>query len=159
MEITHLILSANTSNNKIHHIFDSFSGLSAPEDLDKPLDKKIMQWEGGDLAIDEGTVRRNLSSFENIKYYKGWIPERFGEVSDIKFSLVHIDVDLYRATLDCLEFFYPRIIPGGLLICDDYGSTACPGAFKAMNEYFEDKREKIAELTTGQAFVIKQATD
>ena len=34
------------------------------------------------------------------KLYRGWIPERFKEVADLRFSLVHIDVDLYRPTLE-----------------------------------------------------------
>ena len=42
------------------------------------------------------------------------------------------------------------------MICDDYGFVTCPGAKKAMDEFFEDKAEPVIMLTTGQAFIIKQ---
>ena len=55
-----------------------------------------------------------------------------------------------------LRFFFERLQPGGLLVCDDYGSFLCPGARRAMDEYFADRPEPIVELPTQQAFVIKR---
>jgi predicted O-methyltransferase YrrM len=85
---------------------------------------------------------------------RGWIPERFDIVSDKTFSIVHIDVDLYQPTRDALEFFYPRLNPGGLMICDDYGSVACPGAKKAVDDFCKRLGKVPAALTTGQAVIF-----
>lgn len=71
------------------------------------------------------------------------------------FALVHVDVDLYQPTLDSLEFFFPRLLPGGILVCDDYGSGSYPGARTAMDEYFSNQLENIIELPQGQGFVQK----
>ena len=46
--------------------------------------------------------------------------------------------------------------PDGMLICDDYGSRKCPGAYKAVNEFMADKPEGILHLPTGQSIVYKQ---
>ena len=100
--------------------------------------------------------RNNLSQFNFVKYYKGWIPDRFSEVQMLTFSFVHIDVDLYQPTLDSIAFFYERLNKGGIMICDDYGFITCPGAKKAMDDFFRDKTEPVIMLTTGQAFIIKQ---
>ena len=80
------------------------------------------------MATPEHTCRDTLKEFERVSYYKGWIPDRFEEVSDRKFSFIHIDVDLHRPTYDSAEFFYERLSPGGIILCDDYGSLLCPGA-------------------------------
>ncbi|MGI9357006.1 MAG: TylF/MycF/NovP-related O-methyltransferase [Rhizobiaceae bacterium] len=140
---------------KDFHIFDSFEGLSEPgkDDLDE---KGATVWEPGELNVPEDVVRRNLSGFgTSIELHKGWIPERFGDVDDERFSLVHIDVDLYEPTYDAVNFFYSRVSPGGVIICDDYGSAYCPGAKKAIDEFFADKPEAVIALPTGQSLVIK----
>jgi O-methyltransferase len=71
-----------------------------------------------------------------------------------RFSFVHLDVDLYQPTMDSLEFFYGKMSPGNIILCDDYGFVTCPGAKKAMDSFFADKPEEIVSLPTGQGFVV-----
>jgi O-methyltransferase len=140
-----------------HHVFDSFEGLSEPDSSDAPKDKRAYKWQKHDLAAPLERVQANLKRFAFVKYYQGWIPERFHEVKDRRFAFVHIDVDLYQPTHDSLAFFYERMIPGGIIICDDYGSTICPGATKAFDEFIADKPERyVVHLTTGQGYIVKQ---
>jgi hypothetical protein len=68
--------------------------------------------------------------------------------------LVHIDVDLYAPTKQSIEYFWDRLLPDGVLICDDFGSINTVGAKKAMVDFFG--RENIIEFSTQQAFVIKR---
>lgn len=134
---------------KIHHMFDSFEGLSTPGGEDGT------HWQLHDLDDSFPSASRVLSGFAKARFYKGWIPTRFPEVTDRTFSFVHIDVDLYQPTRDSIEFFYPRLNPGGILVCDDYGSSVCPGATKAMDEFLRDKPEKMVGLVDCGGFLIK----
>lgn len=136
--------------SKALHVFDSFEGLSKPKNEDGTY------WVAGNLATDEGTCRNNLSQFDFVKYYKGWIPDKFTEVDTTQFCFVHIDVDLYQPTFDAVSFFYERLNKAGILICDDYGFSTCPGAKKAIDDFFADKTETVIMLTTGQGFIIKE---
>jgi O-methyltransferase len=131
------------------HLFDSFAGLSPPAAVDGSY------WQAGDLACTEETARQNLAEFANVLIYPGWIPSRFSAVADRRFCFVHIDVDIYQPTRDSLAFFFPRLQPGGMLVCDDYGFDSCPGARRAMDEFFADRPERIIHLPTGQGLVIK----
>lgn len=137
-------------------IFDSFEGLSDFEENDIPLggikDKEARKKE---FACGEDIVKANLKEFEFIDYKKGWIPERFPETSEHQFSFVHIDVDMYQPILDALEFFYPRMVKGGVIVLDDYGFTYFPGAKKATDEFMKDKNDFFLALASGQAFIIK----
>ena len=151
---TFFLLKAIDDPSRSHHIFDSFAGLSETGDVDAPV-AGIKAWSQGDISVEEQLTRNNLARFPNCRFYKGWIPQRFGEVADRTFALAHIDVDLYRPTLDSLECFYPRMSPGGLIICDDYGFASCPGATKAFDEFFAGRAECVIPIPSGQCLVQK----
>jgi hypothetical protein len=138
-----------------HHVFDSFAGLSEPQTEDKPDGEAAFHWKRGDLSVQEEVVRENLAEFASVEFYRGWVPDRFPEVAERQFAFVHVDVDLYQPTLDTLKFFYPRLMPQGMIVCDDYGFTSCPGAYRAMREFMEDKPERVIHLPTGQGLIIK----
>ena len=77
------------------------------------------------------------------------IPERFAEVENQRFAFVHIDVDLYQLTRDSIEFFYPCLNPGGILLLTIMDSGRVQ-ATAAADEFFADKDEAVANLPTGQ---------
>ena len=86
-------------------------------------------WAAGSLACSPVQVAANLAEFADlVSFHGGWIPERFNDVAEARFCFVHIDVDLLQPTREVLEFFYPRMVAGGLIVCDDYGFDTCPGA-------------------------------
>jgi O-methyltransferase len=143
-----LICAAGAQERRTHHIFDSFEGLSAPGASDG------QHWTPGSMAFAESGVQQNLSGFERVLYHKGWIPARFDDVADVTFAFVHIDVDLAQPTRDSIAFFYPRMSAGGIIVCDDYGFTTCPGATQAIDEFLADKPEKMIRLSGGGGFMI-----
>jgi predicted O-methyltransferase YrrM len=135
---------------RVHHGFDSFAGLSEPSARDGEY------WTAGNLSSPLEAARSNLAEFgEAVQLYTGWIPERFKEAAARRFRFVHIDVDLYEPTRDSLAFFYPRVEPGGIIVCDDYLFNTCPGATAAVDEYLADKPEKMLALSAGGGFLIK----
>lgn len=143
----------------VFHIFDSFEGLSEIESVDRyEYDKRDVESIKKQFSCPSEKVQENLKEFNFIKYYKGWIPERFPEVKDDTFSFVHIDVDLYQPIIDSFEFFYQRLAPGGLMVFDDYGCLKFPGAKKAIDECIS-RYDKVffLPLPSGQAFLIKNS--
>jgi O-methyltransferase len=132
------------------HLFDSFAGLSEPNaEIDSG------HWHSGDLACDLAEVASNIDQYVNfIVFHPGWIPEHFFEVKEKRFCFVHIDVDLFAPTHDALAFFGPRVVPGGLIICDDYGFETCPGARRAMDEYALKSGRTVVQLPTGQGVIL-----
>jgi len=137
-------------------LFDSFEGLSAYEKDDLPPEGiKNQDEKRRYFACPVDIVRSNLKEFGFIEYLKGWIPERFKDAADKTFSFVHIDVDLYRPIKDSLEFFYPRLAPGGVIVFDDYGCAYFPGARKAVDEFLKGKDDFFLPLPSGSAFLVK----
>jgi hypothetical protein len=136
--------------DKTHQLFDSFEGLSEPGAKDGS------HWSRGDLKVSEEDALKNLDPWSDfVVSHLGWIPERFHEVQDRRFCYVHVDVDLHQPTRDSIEFFYPRLTEGGILVCDDYGSSFCPGATEAFDIFMHDKPEAVIALPVGGGFIIK----
>ena len=70
----------------------------------------------------------------------------------MRFSLVHLDADLYSSTLAGLEFFYPRMVPGGIIIVHDYSTL--PGVAQALTDFLAQREELLIELPTTQAMIV-----
>jgi O-methyltransferase len=131
------------------HLFDTFEGLPELSPNDDPK-----SFKSGDCYATLDGVQSYLKGYVNVHFYKGLFPQTADPIRDIRFSFVHFDVDMYESTKSCLEFFYPRMSPGGAIISHDYPGYI--GVKKAFDEFFADKPEIIIEtFGTGQALVIK----
>lgn len=146
---------AQASKHGKLYLFDSFQGLSDPDETDKNIDVDVMPWSAGDLRTTEATLRSNLSRYDSVVVFPGWIPERFMEVANHQFRVVHVDVDLYQPTRDSLEFFYPRLVKGGVIVMDDYGFKTCPGATRAAEELASANNIQVLHLATGQGVITR----
>ena len=107
------------------YLFDSFQGLPAP----LPFEEE--QLRKGDFSATLEDVRALLPSAILIK---GWFHDTLNEYAHLRFSFVHLDCDLYQSLKETLAFFYPRLSPGGVILCDDYAFPSTPGARLAIDQ-------------------------
>jgi O-methyltransferase len=143
------ICAERTARRSTHWGFDSFDGLSTPNTLDGKY------WYRGDLAIGPDAARDALRYFD-ARVLQGWIPDVFQRAAIDRLVFAHIDVDLYEPTLASMEYFYPLLIPGGIIVCDDYGFSTCPGAKRAIDEYMSTRPEPVLHCPTGQGIIVKE---
>ena len=139
-------------NFRKFYLCDTFDGM--PE-TDKEKDKHC-KGDFADTSLE--TVGKLFNDDIAIELYKGVFPNSIPIASDCfgsRYSLVHIDCDIYKSVKDCCEFFYKRMNFGGIMVFDDYGFPSCPGALLAVDEFFSDKLEQPIVLPTGQCIVIK----
>jgi hypothetical protein len=106
-------------------------------------------------------VAKYLRGFPSVRVVPGDIRETAATLADENaFGLVHLDVDVYPVTRFCLEFFAPRMVSGGVIVADDYGTTTCEGVKKAVDEFGASHSGfRIFHLLTGQALVTKLFSD
>lgn len=138
---------ARSGNGATLRLFDTFEGLP---DADAARDFH-RRGEFADTSR-EAVAARVAADF--VRIHPGRIPDTFAGLEDRRIAFAHVDVDLYQSVLDCCRFVYPRLSAGGVMVVDDYGLRFCPGARKAVDEYFRDKPEEVLALPTGQALVI-----
>jgi len=148
--IAHTLFNSPARDKQVH-LFDTFTGMPAMANLDP---SGIKEGRFGDTSLT--AVREYLMGYHSVVFHPGLIPSTLESVKDKRFAFVHVDVDLYQTTKDCLKFFYNRMPRGGIMIFDDYGWTYFKESEKkAVDEFFEDKPETPIALQTGQALVIK----
>jgi O-methyltransferase len=145
-----LALTIAPRATKTLHLFDTFTGMPPVEaDTDRHS-----QGDLGDTSLE--AVQRTLQGCENVQIYQGFFPDTAGPIENSRFCLVHIDADIYQSVKDSCEFFYPRLEKNGIMVFDDYGFRSCPGARKAVDEFFSDKPEYPLYLPSGQSVVIRK---
>lgn len=143
------ILAEANSEKKLY-LFDTFQGM--PEtDEEKDWHRK------GDFADTSlESVKQFVGHPDRCIYKPGFIPDTFSGLDDLNISFCHIDVDIYKSIIDSLNFIWPRMGQGGVVIFDDYGFPTCPGALEAVDFFFSSQDAVPLCLQTGQALVIKK---
>jgi O-methyltransferase len=153
-------------------LFDTFAGMSSPTDADVSTNglRAADAWDTieGDVedfvfayaTLEE--VRRNMASTgypeERIAYVQGKVEDTIPSQAPERIALLRLDTDWYESTRHELEHLWSRLVPGGVLIIDDYGEWI--GARKAVDEFFADRQDapllvrvdatgRVAVKTTG----------
>lgn len=129
------------------HLFDTYEGLPPSSPADGGVHRV------GQYACTLDSVKEYLRAYPNLHFHKGLFPDSTTGVPEERYCLANFDVDLYAGTLACLEYFYPRMIPGGIMISHDYDLLA--GVRQAFAEFLSDKPEGLIELSTTQCMVVK----
>ncbi len=76
------------------------------------------------------------------------IPKYVAENPGLRISLLHLDIDLYQPTSVALEHFYDLVVPGGVVVLDEYALIAWPGESKALEDFFAKRNQKMPKLNT-----------
>ncbi len=129
------------------HLFDTFEGLPEPDRDERRAMRR------GHYAASLEAVRAYLADQPNIVFHKGCFTGEGVRCADRAFSFVHLDVDLKQGTRACLEFFYPRMLPGGVILSHDY--SYLDGVREAFAEFLAGRPERPLELPSSQVMLIK----
>lgn len=127
-------LFSKKKREKRMHLFDTFSGM--PDQL--AINQLERSWKGKyKVKLEE--VQRNFEG-KDVVFYQGLFSETSVEAEDCKFCFVYVDADYYHSIKQSLEFFYPRLVPSGVMCFDDYNFE---GVRKAFQEFMPDIKEKL----------------
>jgi hypothetical protein len=145
---------------------DSFQGFPTPSQEDALHDGHFHErtQEGVFKETSCETLTEKIAALgysQNIRLLKGFFCDTLPLLSKTKFRLAHLDCDLYQSYLTSLEFLYPRLLPGGYIVFDEYdfSESVYPGAKRAIDEFFRDKPETLQrfhELSDSRCFIVKR---
>jgi len=157
--------SERNGSNRDVWLYDSFEGLSEPEEKDfKGSKKDPERIRKGYLAIgkevaEEAIAMMNLKQPEKVHIVEGWIEDTLPKTKEQigPISIIRLDVDLYEPTKYTLEQLFDQLSPGGYVVLDDYENWA--GSRRALFEFFyEHDVFPIVRMYPhkGRAYFIKE---
>ena len=137
-----------------YFLFDTFAGIPTTN-LTENEERQGFGGRLGDVSIDE--VRQRLAPWtDQVKFVVGDVFETTKSTETGPLSFVHLDLNASAPTAVALEYAWSRLLPGGMMVFDDYGWKHFKKQRDAENRFMADRGHFILELPTGQGLVIKQ---
>ena len=131
------ILKAYEVEDRTIWVADSFQGLPKPDSEHYPLDKGLDLSGFKELAISRSDVAHNFERFglldNQVQFLEGWFKDTLATAPIKKLAVLRLDGDLYQSTMEALVALYPKLMPGGYIIIDDYG--AIEPCKRAVHDY------------------------
>jgi O-methyltransferase len=134
-------------------VIDTFEGHPG-DTLDAEVDP--YQRAGGFATTSLKRVQRYLQEFPLCEALQGEATKLLPTLPNESYFLVHIDTDIYASSAECLRYFYARLVPGGIIVIDDFGAKKCPGVAKAVHECLPTMDGcQVWQMRTEQCLVTK----
>lgn len=137
--------------------FDNFTGFTEVSEKDGAGSEEMKKVEGGfNPAMFEEALEDAIAIYDRdrfipykarVKLVKGdieqTVPKFVKDNPGLRISLIHFDADMYTPTKIGLEYFYPLVVKGGLILFDEYGIRPWGGESNAVDEYFDGQDVEI----------------
>jgi hypothetical protein len=140
------------SLDRSFYLFDTWHG----------LDQKLMS-EGEIKAgrtswfknLDFDSIRANFHEYRNVSMIRGSVPESLRRVSIDSVCYLSLDMNCTQPEIAAAEYFWPKMVPGGIMLLDDYAYSGYEEQHFAFNEFAERHGFLILTLPTGQGLAVK----
>lgn len=164
-----LMIEALVSANRDIYLFDTFAGMSEPTEIDYKGSNNVVaksavdvyaakkadgfvDWCYGPIGLVEETVSKSEYPKNKIHFVKGKVEDTLPDFDCPPIAILRLDTDFYESTKAELRYLYPYLVPGGILIIDDYNAWA--GARKATDEFLKEEGHFITHDYNYGALVI-----
>lgn len=153
-------------SDRSYHFFDSFQGLPLVTEEDGAEALGWQQNTTGPRYFNNCTADRSEFNsvmdlipftYSFVQVHEGWFEDTFLKAATGPIAVLRLDADWYRSTKICLENFWPRLLPGALVIIDDY--YCWQGCRRAVHEYLHrvEATEAIERTCLGGvAYIVKR---
>jgi hypothetical protein len=142
-------------SGKRFFLFDTWEG--SPQDQFTREERDI----GLDLVHKESyascfeLAQKNFAPYPNAVLVRGRVPETLTSVEIDKVAYLAIDMNAVAPEIAAAEYFWPKLVSGGVIVLDDYGWLHHVNQKKAFDAFASERGVKILNLPTGQGILIK----
>jgi hypothetical protein len=154
LTIFYAINAAKTvSNDSAAYLYDAWEEMKAEYLLPSELGSA-----GAYSYLSIEQTRKNLIDHrEMVIFNKGYLPGSL-QISENPKTIIwlHIDLNSATPTEESLEYFYDKLVAGGVVLLDDYGWAGYTDTKRVVDRFFVNKEANLLQLPTGQAMVFKR---
>lgn len=151
--------------NRSYLFFDSFEGLPPAKEIDGDA---ALHWQANPKAANyydncsasiqefEGVVGRVSPYPSDVQIYKGFFADTLPKVAEIPpIAVLRLDGDWYDSTMECLKKFWDSVVPGGLILIDDY--AVWDGCTRAVHDFLS-RRQASEPIVSGRVAGVTYIT-
>jgi O-methyltransferase len=122
--------------------------------------RRDSDYRGGEHADTSPRIAEDLIGgrlkLDNVRILQGIFPEETAAaIAHERFRFCHIDVDVYASARDILDWVWPRLVVGGIVVYDDYGFAGCDGVRRHVEGHRLDHDRLLVHNLNGHAILIK----
>jgi hypothetical protein len=148
------------SLNRTFYLLDTFAGLDpghvSQEDRERgAIERNERALKKGFYVRGTESVKANFSQWKNTRIIQGTVPETLDQVEAREVAYLHLDMNCAPPEVAALSFFWDRLVPGAVVLLDDYAHRGYESQKHALDAFADQKQVMIASLPTGQGLLIK----
>ncbi|MCO5947659.1 TylF/MycF/NovP-related O-methyltransferase [Mucilaginibacter flavidus] len=139
---------------KKYYLLDTFAGMDEKYSTPREMERHEILGYGK----KEGLYEQVIETFKgfNVKIIKGPVPETLCDVDTDKVSYLSVDMNCVQPEIDALNFFWDKMVSGGIIVLDDYGfANASNDQKEAHDAFAKSKGVMVLTLPTCQGLIIK----
>jgi hypothetical protein len=147
---------------KSFYLLDTFGGMDRRFLTDEELrrgkweyNQQVLDAHGYELSIE--SRRANFAEWDRIHLIQGAVPETLPQVDAERVAYLHLDMNCALPERAACEYFWPRLVPGGMILFDDYAYVGYETQKAAHDEFAAAQGVTVLSLPTGQGLIVKPA--
>jgi len=145
---------------RMFYLLDTFSGLDSRYISDDErrggiLERNRLDIARGFYSFDIEAVRRNFAEWKNVQIIVGAVPDTLSAIRADKIAYLHLDMNCAPPEIAAADALWDRIVPGGLVLMDDYGYIGFHPQKQAWDDFARRRQVAILSLPTGQGLILK----
>lgn len=140
------------------YLIDTYAGIPVEQAADANAEAGMRALNAEYYKFDDllGMVTRTFSAYPNVEIVQGAVPDVLARVTPEKVAYLSIDMNGPAAEIAAGEWFWDRLVPGAIMVLDDYGFGGhhVPQRI-AWDDFAKRRGLKVLSMPTGQGLIIK----
>jgi hypothetical protein len=146
-------LGSKAFSGRRFYLMDTFSGMDFSLLTAGELQKFRMTGQPYKECYEE--VKSTFSPYPFVTLIRGAIPGTLSQVNPERVVFLHIDMNSAKPEVAAMEYFWDRLVPGAVVLFDDYGWMESREQKAALDEFASSRSTKILAMPTGQGLLLK----
>ncbi len=143
--------------DKQFYLIDNFTGLVPEYVSEAERSKGLLENYAYYNNNSSEEVAKIFKAFANVKIIQGNVPDVLPAVPSRAVAYLSLDMNCTMPEISAAEFFWDQMVPGGIILLDDYTQTMHSEQQKAFDAFADKRGLSILALPTGQGILFKPA--
>lgn len=143
------------SLSKTFYLFDTWCGIDETQVTEEEKGRLCLEHHRKHYTPNFAQAQANFREFKNVVMTQGSVPASLREVDIPRVAYLSLDMNNVTPEVAAATYFWDRLVPGGVILLDDYGFVSYENQKKGFNAFAKARGVEVLALPTGQGLIIK----